>query len=455
VKNKNASEVIPGAKRLIKSLRDIGYDFSTAVADLVDNSIEAGASQVDISVMFDGENSFVRIADNGKGMDALALKEAMRYGSERTYNEEDLGKFGLGLKTASLSQCQCLSIASRTSKSRKNIVSFSWDLAHIEKTDKWEILTPSKKTIEILHNPLSKRPGTVVLWERLDRILGYERPYGEQARKKMNSMCRELEEHLAMVFHKFLAKETPRKQLEIFLNENPIKPWDPFARQEPKTKKLSPIKLVLEDENINGELILQPYILPSQEEFTSLQAFNNSAGPGNWNQQQGFYIYRANRMIQSGGWCRLRTPDEHTKLSRIELSFSPKYDNAFKVNVAKMRVQLPLQLRDTIELAIGPAVRLAREHYDRKRNPQFQSSIPSPNSLLPSRTGTNQEDSTLNLNDLSAAKIESHEGTETPRLFTFEEIEKEISDITTGKEKKLIINIFQRLRKKLFRGKSK
>ena len=109
-----AHELIPSAKRLIKSLRDIGYNFSTAVADLVDNSIEAGATRIDISVEFEGDNSFVRISDNGKGMTADELKEAMRYGSERAYNEEDLGKFGLGLKTASMSQCQCFYVASRT-----------------------------------------------------------------------------------------------------------------------------------------------------------------------------------------------------------------------------------------------------------------------------------------------------------------------------------------------------
>ena len=126
-------EVIPSARRLIKSLRDIGYNFSTAVADLVDNSIEAGATKVDITIGFYGENSYVRISDNGKGMSEEELKEAMRYGSEREYMEGDLGKFGLGLKTASMSQCQKFSVASRSSESPKNIPSFSWDLSHIEK----------------------------------------------------------------------------------------------------------------------------------------------------------------------------------------------------------------------------------------------------------------------------------------------------------------------------------
>ena len=90
---------------------------------------------------------------------------------------------------------------------------------------------------------------------------------------------------------------------------------------------------------------MQPYILPTKGEFSSSDAFKRASGPANWNQQQGFYIYRADRMIQSGGWCGIRTRDEHTKLSRIELNFSPILDNAFKINVAKMRVQLPAQLK--------------------------------------------------------------------------------------------------------------
>ena len=114
-------EVIPGARRLIMSLRNMGYDFAQAVADVVDNSIEAGASLVAIDIEFDGDDSWVRIADNGKGMNAEQLREAMRYGAERNYDENDLGKFGLGLKTASMSQCQCLSVASRWNRDRADI----------------------------------------------------------------------------------------------------------------------------------------------------------------------------------------------------------------------------------------------------------------------------------------------------------------------------------------------
>ncbi|KKO20249.1 MAG: hypothetical protein DCC43_05765 [Candidatus Brocadia sp.] len=120
------------------------------------------------------------IADNGKGMTPSQLREAMRYGAEREYEKEDLGKFGLGLKTASLSQCQRLSIASRNNPARADITAYCWDMAHIEKTNRWEILPLERNGIgPAIREPLKETTGTVVLWQRLNRILGYKHPYGE------------------------------------------------------------------------------------------------------------------------------------------------------------------------------------------------------------------------------------------------------------------------------------
>lgn len=360
-------EVIPSARRLIKSLRDMGYDFAQAVADVVDNSVEAGASLVAIDVEFDGDNSWVRIADNGKGMSPEKLREAMRYGAEREYADEDLGKFGLGLKTASMSQCQCLSVASRWNRDRADITAYAWDLDHIDRTNRWEILPVERNGLgPAIREPLKETTGTVVLWQRLDRILGYRHPYGENARKRLYQMCRDIELHLGMVFHRFLTGKVGQRKLKLMLNGNEIAPWDPFCESEAKTRKLQPVSLSLEHEGVGGEVLLQPYILPHQDDFSSPEAFRLASGPANWNQQQGFYIYRAGRMIQSGGWSNLRAPDEHTKLARVALSFPPKLDEAFKINVAKMRVQLPAAIRDAIREAIGPVIKLARENYDRK-----------------------------------------------------------------------------------------
>ncbi len=125
-------QLIPSARRLMSSLRDLGYDFAAAVADLVDNSITAGADEVRIDIEFDGDHSWVRIADNGTGMTEEQLLEAMRYGSERDYENDDLGRFGLGLKTASLSQCHKLTVATKSSKGETHV--YCWDLEHVGKS---------------------------------------------------------------------------------------------------------------------------------------------------------------------------------------------------------------------------------------------------------------------------------------------------------------------------------
>ncbi len=356
--------VVPSAKRMVRSLRDMGYEFSAAVADLVDNSIAANANTVRITVEWQGMSSYVLIADNGEGMRPEELREAVRFGSERDYGDLDLGKFGLGLKTASLSQCLRVTVATRWNQDRADMLAYCWDVAHIEATNRWEVL--NIKPADLPHPVrlhLKETPGTVVMWERLDRLLDYKNPDGEPARKQLLGMTRELEEHVAMVFHRFLAGEVRGKRLAVYVNEQKVEPWDPFARREGRTQRLDSRAFRLEGERGRGEVVVEPYVLPSQSLFSSPDAFNRASGPKKWNAQQGFYIYRADRMIQSGGWCGLRATDEHRKLARIAISFSPKLDDEFKINVPKMRVLLPSAIRDDIDKFTKPAVKVAEEVY--------------------------------------------------------------------------------------------
>lgn len=375
----NGVEVIPSAQRLVKSLRDVGYEFATAVADLIDNSVEAKANTVWIDVVWDGESSYVTIADNGEGMSPQHLREAMRFGSERDYESEDLGKFGLGLKTASLSQCLKFTVATRQNPNRADISAHCWDVDHVSSTNRWEILPVKAADLhDGVRTHLKETTGTVITWERLDRILGYKKPDGESARKHLHAMCRELEDHVAMVFHRFLSGEVRGKRLAIYVNENKVAPWDPFARSEANTKKLEAKSFRMDGHNGKGDIIVEPFVLPHQVRFSSPEAFNRASGPEKWNKQQGFYIYRADRMIQSGGWSGLRALDEHRKLSRIAISFNPKLDEEFKINVAKMRVSLPQAMRETITKAIAPAVSLAEEEYrQRERKATALSPMPS------------------------------------------------------------------------------
>lgn len=364
---RKTAEVVPSASRLIDSLRDLGYHATEAIADLVDNSIAAGAHKVDVTIEFEGSDSWIRIADDGHGMNAATITEAMRYGSNRGYRANDLGKFGLGLKTASMSICRRLTVASRPLKDSRRAEVRQLDLDHVEATDAWQVLVlGADERPERAMEPLEKHRGTVILWQDLDRLLVYSDPSGGWARRALTDLAAETADHLSMIFHRFLAGEVLGRKLEITVNDEPLDPWDPFARDEAETEALRTEEIPLNTPSGSGVVGVEPYVLPPKAGFSSEIAWRRLSGPNQWNRQQGFYVYRANRLIQSGGWSFMRTFDEHTKLSRIGIFFGPELDAAFGINVAKMRVTLPPELRSRLEEPVGKAVRRARAVYDSK-----------------------------------------------------------------------------------------
>lgn len=369
--------VVPSPRRLIEALRDVGYDFVGAVADLIDNSLAANATKVDVQVQWDGADTWLRIADNGTGMDAETITEALRFGSERSYRPDDLGKFGLGLKTASLSQCRRILVASRMSQQGVRIEARRFDLDRIVKDDRWEVevLATAERPDELVA-PLRSGPGTVVLWSQLDRLLGFRVPHGEKAQRALWDMVERLEQHLGMVFHRFIEGDVQgprRRPLLITINGNRVKSWNPFAPEETSSQHLQVRDYDIATNGVSGVVTFDPWVLPAKDRFSSEAEFNRLSGPARWNQQQGFYIYRANRMIQSGGWSRMRAPDEHTKLARVALDFYPELDTAFGINIAKMRVNLPAQLRERLKDPIEDVIRVAKKAY----NPRADRPAPS------------------------------------------------------------------------------
>ena len=357
-------EIVPSAARTVRSLRDIGYQLPQAIADLVDNSIAAGANEIAVDLQFDGRDSWIRIADNGSGMNAPTLTEAMRYGTERDYATDDLGKFGFGLKTASTSQCRRVSVASRVAPKQARFEARCLDLDHIEATNRWEVLVlEGVDRPEHLTSPLLQRPGTVVLWENLDRVLEYKDPWGEWARRRLLGLAEEVDLHLGMVFHRFLSGDVRGRRLKLTVNGTKVEPWDPFCSEEPKTEELPGDDFRVTGDDGSGIVRVRPFVLPPQSEFSSDSSWRRASGPRKWNRQQGLYIYRANRLIQSGGWSRLRTADEHTKLARVALDFYPGLDAAFGINIAKAIVILPQELREAIDPLITAVTRRAQARY--------------------------------------------------------------------------------------------
>src|SRR5258706_1100531 len=316
----------PGAKRLIESLRNLGYECSTAVADLVDNSIAAQASEVyiDIYGQHGSQPPHIVIADDGHGMEREALHEAMRFGAFQEYSADDLGKYGLGLKSASLSQARMLTVASKA-KARKNKkprrALMRWDLDYVYRTDDWDLLAPTDDELphweqEALANPLAKEHGTVVLWSSLDEVLPLLGSDDVRARERfLARLIEEVGEHLRMVFHRFMEGSiTGRKKLNIFVCGQQLKPWDPFCRDQ-KTRELDILRQTVAGrgragEEMSGNVTISPFILPREDEVSTPQRWKDAAGPRNWNQQQGFYFYRNNRLLQAGGWSYLRAVDQ-------------------------------------------------------------------------------------------------------------------------------------------------
>jgi hypothetical protein len=354
------------------SLREIGYDLPSAIADIVDNSIAAAAKHVEITFAFDGADSWIRIADDGVGMTGLTLEEAMRYGTQRAYEPGELGRFGLGLKTASLSQCRLLTVASRRGLERRRIEIRRWDLDHVARTNRWEVLRlDAAHALRDLVQPLLEHPGTVILWEGLDRVFEYRLPGGAAARHGFAGLASDVSAHLAMVFHRFLGGEASKaRRIVIKVNGVRIAPWDPYALSEPNTLELTPQLIPLTLGGGAARVRVRPYVLPPQERFSSASAHAAAAGPQRWNRQQGFYFYRNDRLIQAGGWNRLRTLDEHTKLARIAVDLPPGSDEVFGVNVAKMRVSIPPSIRDPLmAIASGVATKASERYRSRSQRP--------------------------------------------------------------------------------------
>jgi hypothetical protein len=361
--------VTPSAARLTQSLRDIGYDFPAAVADIVDNSVAAGASRVEIDIEFDGADSRIFIADDGAGMTVRGLTEALRYGTRRSYARGDLGRYGLGLKTASLSQCRCVTVVSRTHAATARTAARMLDLDVVEDWDDWLVIDPERdRDVYRAMAKLSDGGGTVVLWRDLDRVLPENKPDGGWARRRIESLASRTAEHLAMVFHRYL-EGSVGSGLTITVNGEKVGPWNPFAPGEPHRQELPPLEFEVVAGREAGVVRLHRYVLPAKDSFRDPEGFERLSGPLKWNRQQGLYVYRADRLVQWGGWAGIRGIDEHTKLARAALSFDTDLDSAFNIDVAKMRIIIPPQLRQMLEQPVNELCVRSDAAY-RKTNPR-------------------------------------------------------------------------------------
>jgi hypothetical protein len=335
----------PYAPLLIESMRSLGYSFDTAIADLIDNSVSAQAKNINI-LLDPSDDPQLIIFDNGHGMDAAELEEALRFGSRgplETRNEFDLGRFGLGLKSASLSQCRRLIVASKTNNS---LCCFSWDLDEVEKTDDWSVLEYSQD--EIKHLPSielfdSVDSGTFVLLQNFDRITASS----HDVKKTLDTLLETAEDHLSLVFHRIITED----QVTISINGRAIEPKDPFLENHKSTQRLREQSISIDDKKIT----LQPYILPHRNKL-SREDLRKVGGADDLRTNQGFYIYRCKRLIIWGTWFRLLSKEELNKLARVKVDIPNSLDEIWSIDVKKSTANLPDKIRKNLYGSIKESV---------------------------------------------------------------------------------------------------
>lgn len=350
--------VPPSASALITSLRGVGYSLETAVADIVDNSIAASAKRVDIHWNWQGGDPVAAIIDDGSGMSEARLLEAMRFGGvgpDAPRGEQDLGRFGLGLKTASLSQCRQLTVISKHSNL---LSSFTWDLDHIRKHgDAWNLIVGHDGLQSAFaHDIKNSKSGTLVAWRKIDFGRREDRPdhaafLGDLAR---------LECHLGMVFHRFLRGDAQR--LSICVNGREVEPWDPFLEHHEATIR-NPEQQIT---GPGGKVRVRGFVLPHRDRFQNETEFEKAGGPEGWTAQQGFYVYRQKRLLSAGGWLglggsRAWTRDEPSRLARIRVDIPNTADHDWRIDIRKAIARPPDAIRKPLQQISNDIRRKARE----------------------------------------------------------------------------------------------
>ncbi|MFM5027981.1 ATP-binding protein [Aeromonas rivipollensis] len=333
----------PSAACLSASMRDIGYSLETAIADLIDNSISAGASKVEIICDVASISPTLVIFDDGRGMTEEELLIAMRHGTDspgRRRLSHDLGRFGLGLKTASFSQCRSLTVVSI----KQGLISGAeWNLDRIDASDDWLLSILEPVDIEALpHVELLGDNGTAVIWRNLDRLM--EDAAGVNRDEIVNEKLDVVGRHLSLVFHRFLSGELKGySKLSLSINGHPITAFDPFCRKNPATQ-------ILPEEVVHigtAQVRLQPFILPHHSRLSASE-YDYYQDRSDFISNQGCYVYRNGRLMAWGDWFRIVPKGEATKLARVQIDFPNSLDEDWTIDIKKSRARPPHAVRERL-----------------------------------------------------------------------------------------------------------
>ncbi|MBE8607993.1 ATP-binding protein [Vibrio sp. OPT10] len=364
----NESDFRPSAARLVESLRDTGYTREAAFADIIDNSIAANATKIAIDLQYMFGEFRVVITDNGNGMSEDQLRNAMRYGSEKRANPKSLGKFGIGLKTASTAFCRRLVVLTHQNGESSGRV---WDLDRIIETDRWELETPDSDDYYDDYEALSdfsNEHGTMIIWENTDRLIqqGSER----QIKSQIKHLGQDIALELSAVFFKFLDSDDVTITMKV--GDEPefkLVGWDPLCTNFVTADGVR--SRIIKEKNVPVELStgnqvsfsLKGSVIPSLNELSSQERESVRYSLDN----QGFYIYREGRLIWHDGWPhRMYKKESKITRLRVELHFGHELDDVFSIDFRKSRVIIPVEIRDELRKLVSPWMRELTKGQDKK-----------------------------------------------------------------------------------------
>lgn len=342
----------PNPKSTINSYRSFGYNLSTAIADIIDNSISAGATEIQIEYKWEGQESFISISDNGLGMNKDELVLAMTPGSkdpEEERSKKDLGRFGMGLKTASFSQCKRLTCV--TKRANYETIKRCWDIDYINNENEWQLLDYVSNN-SFLNKINNQKSGTLVLWEKLDRIVGNAETNNESVKNAFYDEMIAVKQHLSLVFHKFIES----KRVKIFFQNDEIAPYNPFLLN------LNPKPEMGQPENFDNVEITY-FILPHMSEIGKTD-YESTGGSLGWFQEQGFYIYRGDRLLVAGNWLGLEKKRDYSKLARIAVNFSNANDFNWHLDIKKSTAIPPIEIRRELSRIAKMAIQKSAKTYN-------------------------------------------------------------------------------------------
>lgn len=366
---------IPSPDILMNSLRSIGYSFKTALADIIDNSISVDAKNIWIDFpSYNSDNLYITILDDAVGMDDAALFNAMKYGSERDeYGDKDLGRFGVGLKSASLSQCRMLTVMS---KFNGVIHAYRWDLDEVLRSKEWECLRLDDNEIQACPNYEklnSLAQGTMVVWQNFDIA---EQKSNGHAYEYLSEKLDESENHLCLIFHRFMNRST--SPVSFFMNGRQLKGLDPFLegsphhKRNPKTDEGKPVEMAVKyyDKGDEKEAMIkvQTFILPHQDDL-SKEDIEALGGMDALKDDQGFFVYRNDRLIIYGTWFRLSSRNVNAELykyGRIKVDIPNKLDSLWDIDIKKQNAVIPKQIVNLLRKSVMKVCSTSKEKTGRR-----------------------------------------------------------------------------------------